>query len=115
MARIQSYHSRTEELAASEYSFTVVYDPVGDHDAIARGGKGKRSRLRLKNPLEKQGYRVTVPLLPGLITYGRTLEEAREMARDAIRCHLEGLRKAGEPIPDERKIRTEKLRIALSA
>jgi antitoxin HicB len=58
---------------------------------------------------------VTVPLLPGLVTYGRTLSEAREMARDAIRCHLEGLQKAGEPIPNERLARKDKVRIALSA
>ena len=53
-------------------------------------------------------YQVTVPLLPGLITCGRTLDEAREMASDAIRCHIEGLRKDGEPIPDERSTREEK-------
>ncbi len=66
------------------------------------------------NP-SSSGYQVTVPLLPGLITYGRTLGEAREMARDAIRCHLEGLRKDGEPIPNEKNTRKEKLRIALTA
>jgi antitoxin HicB len=48
------------------------------------------------------GYQVSVPLLPGVITYGGTLEEARAMARDAIRCHLEGLRKDGEPIPTKK-------------
>jgi len=58
---------------------------------------------------------VTVPVLPGVITYGRTLEEAREMARDAIRRLLEGLRKDGEPIPNEKTARKEKLRGALTA
>ena len=56
-----------------------------------------------------------MPLLPGLITYGRTLAEAREMACDAIRCHLEGLRKDGEQIPDEKNTIQERLRVALSA
>jgi len=56
-----------------------------------------------------------VPLLPGLITYGRTLAEAREMARDAILCHLEGLKKDGERIPNEKSTIQEKLRVALSA
>jgi len=37
------------------------------------------------------------------------------MARDAIRCHLEGLRNDGEPIPNEKSARKEKLRVALSA
>ena len=39
------------------------------------------------------GYTVTVPKLPGLVTEGDNLNEAREMAKDAIRCHIEGLLK----------------------
>jgi predicted RNase H-like HicB family nuclease len=74
---------------------------------------GKKIR-RARNP-SYPGYPVTVPLLPGVITYGRTLEESREMARDAIRCHLEGLRKDGEPIPNEETARKEKLHVALAA
>jgi predicted RNase H-like HicB family nuclease len=43
------------------------------------------------------------------------LEEAQEMARDAIEYHIEGLRKSGEPIPNERLALKGKLRVALSA
>lgn len=39
------------------------------------------------------GYTVTVPKLPGLVTEGDNLREAREMAKDAIRCYLEALLK----------------------
>ena len=39
------------------------------------------------------GYTVTVPALPGLITEGDNLKEAREMAHDAIKCYLEALLK----------------------
>ena len=46
-------------------------------------------------------YTVTVPALPGIVTQGDTLEEAIAMGRDAIRCHIEGLLKDGEPIPVE--------------
>jgi predicted RNase H-like HicB family nuclease len=35
------------------------------------------------------GYTVVVPKLPGLVTEGDNLKEAREMAKDAIRCYLE--------------------------
>ena len=97
----------SQEVATREYTFTVVFEPLG-HRA-----NGKRVRAG-KKPSES-GYQVTVPVLPGLITYGRTLGEAREMARDAIRCHLEGLRKDGEPIPNEKNTRKEKLRVALTA
>jgi antitoxin HicB len=44
---------------------------------------------------------VTVPSLPGLLTEGKNLEHARDMAKDAIRCYIEGLKKAREPIPVE--------------
>ena len=40
-----------------------------------------------------EGYTVTVPKLPGLVTEGDTLNEARKMTKDAIRCHIEGLLK----------------------
>ena len=63
---------------ASEYGYTVIYEK------LAEGG-----------------YQVIVPALPEIITYGTTLEEARDMARDAIRCHLQGLLKDGEPIPED--------------
>lgn len=39
------------------------------------------------------GYTVTVPNLPGLVTEGDNLKEARAMARDAIRCYLEAVLK----------------------
>ena len=39
------------------------------------------------------GYTVTVPKLPGLVTEGDNLKEAREMAKDAIRCYLEAILK----------------------
>jgi len=46
-------------------------------------------------------YLVSVPALPGCYTEGRTLEEAREMAGDAIRAYCASLIKHGEPIPLE--------------
>jgi predicted RNase H-like HicB family nuclease len=35
-----------------------------------------------------EGYTIIVPKLPGLVTEGGTFQEARMMARDAIRCYL---------------------------
>ena len=51
---------------------------------------------------ENGGYTVTVPALPGLVTEGKNLEDARRMAKDAIRCYIEGLKKTKERIPVER-------------
>jgi antitoxin HicB len=47
------------------------------------------------------GYTVTVPSLPGCVTYGETVEEAVEMAKEAIEVYLESLREHGEEIPTE--------------
>jgi antitoxin HicB len=111
MARVSIREKASQQIAARKYSFTVVFEPVGSESAATGNGDGKRRT----NKKEASGYQVTVPLLPGLITYGRTLSEAREMARDAILCHLEGLKRDGERIPDEKSTIQEKLRIALSA
>ena len=46
-------------------------------------------------------YLVSVPALPGCYTEGRTLEEARFMATDAIQAYCASLLKHGEPIPVE--------------
>lgn len=62
----------------SEYGYRVIYEP-----------------------LTEGGFQVIVPALPGIVTYGRTIEEAREMAQDAIACHLRGLLKDAEEIPKD--------------
>jgi antitoxin HicB len=59
------------------------------------------------------GYVVTCPALPGLVTEGDTLEEARAMASDAIRGYLESLQKDGEPIPMDQSI-TEQLSVEVA-
>jgi len=60
----------------SEYGYRVIYEP-----------------------LTEGGFQVIVPALSGILTYGRSIEEAREMATDAIACHLQGLLKDNEEIP----------------
>lgn len=47
------------------------------------------------------GFTVTVPALPGCVTYGKNLQEAKRMALDAIKAYLVSLRKHKEPIPLE--------------
>jgi antitoxin HicB len=52
---------------------------------------------------EHGGYTATVPALPGFVTEGKDLNHVQAMAEDAIRCYIEGLRMAKEPIPLERE------------
>ncbi len=49
----------------------------------------------------EEGYTVKVPFLLGCITYGRTREEALARVKEAIGGFIEGLEKAGEPVPEE--------------
>ena len=52
----------------AEYRYTVFFEPVPEG-----------------------GYNVTVPALPEICTFGETLDEAREMAADAIKWVLESM------------------------
>ena len=74
------------------YSFTVIFTPA-----------------------EEGGYVVTCPALPGLITEGDDLREARKMAREAITGYLEVLLKHGQPIPANDRIRSEQIGIEVLA
>ncbi len=60
--------------------------------------------LKYKVLLRKEpegGYTVTVPSLPGCVTYGEDIDEALKMAREAIELYIESLKETGEEIPSE--------------
>ena len=72
----------------------------------------------LFEPAVEGGYTVTVPLLPGVITEGDTLDEARTRVREAIAGYIKVLRKHGERVPVERAARlgravTERIAVTL--
>lgn len=71
-----------------EYTYTVLFEPA-----------------------EEGGFTVTCPALPGLVTEGDTLEEARAMAADAIRGYIESLRKDHLPIPSDKMPVKEEVRV----
>jgi len=58
---------------------------------------------------------VTCPALPGLVTEGDTLEEARSMAEDALRLYLETLIEDGMPIPSDKIPIAQPIEIAVSS
>lgn len=53
--------------------------------------------------LEKDegGYHASVPALPGCHTWGKTIDEARAMVRDAIDVYLRSLVADGERVPTD--------------
>jgi predicted RNase H-like HicB family nuclease len=64
-------------------------------------------------PLPEGGYQAVFPSIPEIVTYGASLEEARRMAAEALRCHLEGLLKDGEKIPVESTLLGEPIKETL--
>ncbi len=47
-------------------------------------------------PEPEGGFTAIVPALPGCVTFGRTLAEAKKMAKDAITGYIESLKKHKE-------------------
>ena len=62
------------------YNYTVVFEPV-----------------------DEGGYNVIVPAIPEICTFGDTLEEAKAMVEDAIKCYIESALIAKELIPEDRE------------
>ena len=67
----------------NEYAYTAVFEPA-----------------------EEGGYVVTFPTIPNLATQAESLDEARAMAVDCLRCYLEGRVKDGLPLPESERKRT---------
>lgn len=53
-------------------------------------------------------FGVSVPDLPGCFSAGESIDEAVDMAKEAIELHLEGLIENGEPVPRPSAIETHK-------
>jgi len=45
------------------------------------------------------GFTVSVPSLPGCVTYGEDIDEAMAMAKEAVELYIEELQSRGENIP----------------
>lgn len=55
------------------------------------------------HPEPEGGFTVIVPSLPGCISYGKDLEEAKKMAVDAIKGYIASLKKHKEQIPTDQE------------
>ncbi len=58
------------------------------------------SYIALLRKDENSDYGVDFPDFPGCVTTGKTLEETRRMAEEALACHVEGMIEGGETVPD---------------
>jgi len=49
-------------------------------------------------------YGVSFPDFPGCVTAGATIDEAKDMAQEALIFHIEGMLEDGEEIPDPSRL-----------
>jgi antitoxin HicB len=74
-------------------------------------------RMRLFNytvvfePVPEGGYNVIVPAIAEICTFGETMEEARAMAEEAIRCYIESALETEEPIPEDKEPSIERIAV----
>ncbi len=59
-----------------------------------------RHYIALIHKDEGSDYGVSFPDIPGVITAGKNLDEARALAKEALAFHLEGLAEDGEAVPE---------------
>src|SRR5262249_22284230 len=76
-SRATSFGTRCERMTGVR-TYTIVVEPDKTGDLV-----------------------VSVPALPGCFTRGRTIEESRERAIEAIEVHIAGLIADGESVPEE--------------
>ncbi|MEM8893528.1 MAG: type II toxin-antitoxin system HicB family antitoxin [Bacteroidota bacterium] len=69
----------------------------------------QRTFRLILTPEPEGGYTVTVPSLPGCVTWGKNIDEAKAMAREAVDLYLEDMVAHNEPIPDD----SESLEVSL--
>lgn len=64
---------------------------------------------------EDAGYYAYVPSLPGCLSNGKTIEEARNNIREAVIQHLEACRGRNIPVPQrESVVHVEELAVGVS-
>lgn len=63
----------------------------------------QRTYRVLLTPEPEGGFTVSVPALPGCITYGESIDHALSMAKEAIEIYVETLEAEGDPVPDDSK------------
>jgi predicted RNase H-like HicB family nuclease len=68
-----------------------------------------RSYTVIYESAEEGGFYAHVPAL-GITTEAETLEQAKEMARDALEGYLEAARELGKPIPND--VTVEQMEVA---
>lgn len=73
--------SKWYTLITMNNGYTVYYEYFKDDDA--------------------EGYNVIFPAMPEIVTWGRTMEEAKANATEALTCHIKGMKRDGDQLPQD--------------
>ena len=71
----------------------------------------RRSFRVIFEEAEEGGFIARVPALPGCVTQGETLQEAKAMVNDAIQAYCESLKKSRKRIPKPVKALVESVSV----
>ncbi len=63
--------------------------------------KVSKYHVLLKWEADDEVYTVWAPSLPGCVTFGKTVDEALEMIKDAIEGYVETLKSHGAEVPTD--------------
>ena len=64
-------------------------------------------------PEPEGGFTVIIPSLPGCISYGKNIKEAKKMGAEAIKGYITSLKKHREPIPVDAESFVEMIEVPL--
>ena len=99
---------RSAALGRDHRSWPAPGDPLPRQECPLRSSEPHYERMNfvrtytiVVEPDETGDLVVSVPALPGCFTRGKSLDECRQRAAEAIEVHIAGLRAEGEPVPEE--------------
>ena len=64
-------------------------------------------------PEPEGGYTVIVPSLPGCVSFGETLDEAKIMAKEAIELYVKTLKERNETVLDDTNTLDARLQVTI--
>src|SRR3984885_14218757 len=71
-----------------------------DCGVYTEAGRDEMSRYTVFIEPTETGFSAYVPDLPGCVAAASTLEETRELIKEAIEFHIEGMRMNGDAVPE---------------
>jgi len=70
------------------------------HAILKQAGLSKPMKYLVLYERGPTSWGAYIPDLPGCVSVGDTLEEVKQLIREAVEIHLEGMREDGDPIPE---------------